>query len=156
VRLPWPGLAGGGLAVLLGAIGLITAAVPQSSGAQPAMVSGSVTVSDAKVLVPQHGSHDTVGSFTVDNTTAHSDRVVYVQTGAGESAKLLSAAGKPLRSGVVVPAHGTLTLRPGGTHVSIGGIIGSLVAGQSVNVEVDLAHAGPVDVVAKVSPRGGK
>jgi hypothetical protein len=40
--------------------------------------------------------------------------------------------------------------------VSIGGIIGSLVAGQSVNVEVDLAHAGPVDVVAKVSPRGGK
>lgn len=152
MRLPWPGVAGGAVAVALGAAGLIAAAVPQSSGAPPSSP-GAVTVADAYVRAPVPPAKEAAAYFTVYNTTDRPDRITGVQTGAGATATLHSAAMKEM-PGAVVPAHGRLVLHTGGMHVMIGQLFGRLAPGQFVNIEVDMAHAGAIDVVAKVIPYG--
>ena len=152
MRLPWPGVAGGVAAVALGAAGLIAAAVPQSSGVGAA-APGAVTVADAYVRAPIPPVRQAAAYFTVYNTTDRADRITGVQTGAGATAQLHSAAMQPV-SAAVVPAHGKLVLHTGGMHVMIGGLFGRLMPGQDVNIEVDFARAGAIDVVAKVIPYG--
>jgi copper(I)-binding protein len=152
MRLPWPGVAGGVVAVALGAAGLIAAAVPQSSGAVAASP-GAVTVANAFVRAPVPPAKEAAAYFTVYNTTSAPDRITGVQTGAGATAALHGASMKPL-SGAVVPAHGKLVLRTGGMHVMIGQLFGRLRPGQFVNIDVTFVHAGSIDVVAKVLPYG--
>jgi copper(I)-binding protein len=159
MRLPWPGVAGGAVAVALGAAGLIAAAVPSSSGAAAAS-QGAVTVADAYVRAPVPPATEAAAYFTVYNTTGAPDRITGVQSGAGATAALHNASMQEL-PGAVVPAHGKLVLRTGGMHVMIGHLFGKLAPGQFVNIEVDMAHAGAIDVVAKVirygaTPPGGK
>lgn len=153
MRLPWPGVAGGVVAVALGAAGLIAAAVPQSSGAVASSGPGAVTVADAYVRAPVPPVKEAAAYFTVYNTTSRPDRVTGVQTGAGDTASLHNASMRPVAS-ATVPAHGKLVLRAGGLHVMIGHLFGRLQPGQFVNIEVDLQHAGAIDVVAKVIPYG--
>jgi copper(I)-binding protein len=155
MRLPWPGVAGGVVAVALGAAGLIAAAVPQSSGAAPTASSGPgvVTIADAYVRAPVAPAKEAAAYFTVYNTTNAPDRITGVQTGAGATAELHSASMKELSS-ATVPAHGKLTLRTGGMHVMIGQLFGRLRPGQFVNIDVTFVHAGSIDVVAKVLPYG--
>jgi copper(I)-binding protein len=145
--------------VALGAAGLIAAAVPQSSGAAPESP-GVVTMADAYVRAPVPPAKEAAAYFTVYNTTNRPDRITGVQTGAGLTASLHSASMRPLRS-ATVPAHGKLELRAGGMHVMIGQLLGTLTPGQDVNIEVDFARAGAIDVVATViaygaTPPGGK
>lgn len=145
-------LAWSAVAIALGAAGLIAAAVPQSSASSGPSASpgaGEITVTNAYVRANVPGTGTAAGYFTVYNTTSRADRIVSVETGAGESAELHSGTMQPLRS-AVVPAHGTLALHPGGDHLMIEHLLGRLRPGQTVNVEVDFARTGPVDVVAKV------
>jgi copper(I)-binding protein len=53
-------------------------------------------------------------------------------------------------NGVRIPAHGSLVLTTGRAHVMIEHLFGKLVAGQSVNIELDFANAGSIDVAAPV------
>lgn len=157
MRLPWPAVVGGTAAIVLGAAGLIRAAVPQSSAVPVASGPGQVTVADAYVRAPLPPGKVAAAYFTVYNTTSRPDRVVGVLTGAGEAAVLhdeVNGRMVALANGAAVPAHGKLVLRAGGKHVMIEHLFDKLVAGQTVNIEVDFAHAASVDVVAPVIPYG--
>jgi copper(I)-binding protein len=145
------------VAVALGVAGLIVAAVPQSSASSgtpgSARGSGEITVTGAYVRANLPGTHVSAAYFTVYNTTSRPDRIVSVETGAGESAQLHNGNMQPLGA-PVVPAHGKFALHTGHDHLMIYHVLGRLTVGQTVNIEVDFARAGPVDVVAKVIPYG--
>jgi copper(I)-binding protein len=153
VRLAWPQLAGAGVVVAVGAAGLVFAAVPDSPAAAPRST-GQVTVSDAYMRTTLKGATEGVAYFTVDNTTDRPDRIVGVDTGAGLQAMLHGPNMQPLAHPPAVPAHGKLVLHTGGMHVMVEKLLGPLTAGQTVNIEVDFARAGAIDVVAKVIPYG--
>jgi copper(I)-binding protein len=61
-----------------------------------------------------------------------------------------AATMKVLPGGLRIPAFGSVTLSPGKAHVMIEHLLGPLRAGQTVNLELQFANAGPVDVQARV------
>ena len=152
MRVPWPAVAAGAVAVSLGAAGLIRSAMPQSvagpSGAAP------IVVTNAYVRAPVPPTKVAAAYFTVYNTTDKDDRITGVQTGAGARAVLHAIGPDGSMSvdpdGVVVPAHGTLKLSTGKGHVMIEHLFGTLAPGDRVNIELDFRRAGPVEVVAPV------
>ena len=161
MRLPWPAVTGGLLAVVVGVAGLVRAAMPEPVSA-PASPSGpgAVTVVNGYVYAPIPPHTDVAAAyFTVYNTTDRPDRIVSVLSGAGATAMLHTDVGGHMQAmahGAVVPAHGKLVLAPGGVHVMIEHLFGKLAVGQEVNLEVDFASAGAEDVAAKVIPYGAK
>jgi hypothetical protein len=153
MRLPWPAIFGGSLVAVLGAAGLIRGAVPQSSAA-PQAATDPIVVTNAYVRAPVPPTTNAAAYFTVYNTTGSPDRLTDVQSGAGATTVLhatnangsMSAAA----NGVVIPAHGSLVLSTGNGHVMIEHVFGTLAVGETVNLELDFANAGSIDVVAPV------
>lgn len=142
-----------GLVAVAGLAGLIRGAVPQT----PAPVAGGaatepIVVSGAYVREP--ASPDVAAAyFTVHNTTGADDTLTGVVTGAGQDAVVHSDVNGSMTltaSGLRIPPHSSVTLSPGKGHVMIEHLVGALKPGQSVNLELDFAHAGPVVVQAPV------
>jgi copper(I)-binding protein len=156
MRLSWPAIAVGAVVAALGAAGLIRGAVSQSddTAGPSASAAGPIAVTGAYVRANVPPAKDAAVYFTVYNTTATDDRLVSVETGAGESAVVQVAdAGGALHAapaGVLVRAHGSLVLAPGKGRVMIEGVFGTLKPGQSVDLELDFRQAGPISVVAQV------
>jgi copper(I)-binding protein len=156
MRLPWPAVVGGTLVVALGATGLVRGAVPQSlaSGSSGPSAAGPIVVTGAYVRAPVPPTQIAAAYFTVNNTTGTDDRLLDVSTGAGATAEIHSIAAdgsmQVATNGVRIPAHGSLVLTTGRAHVMIEHLFGKLVAGQSVNIELDFANAGSIDVAAPV------
>jgi copper(I)-binding protein len=155
VRLPWPAVLGGAVVAALGAAGLVRGAMPQPVVAAPSQsAAGPIVVTGAYVRAPVPPSRTAAAYFTVYDTTGTPDRLLDVQTGAGASAVLHTIApnGSMVAApdGVVIPAHGRLVLTTGKGHVMIEGVYGTLRPGQTVNLELDFANAGPIDVAAPV------
>jgi periplasmic copper chaperone A len=92
--------------------------------------------------------------FTVYNTTAKPDRLIDVASGAGATAVLHTTGDNgdmtAARNGAVIPAHGSLTLSTGKGHVMLEQLYGTLKPGQQVNLELDFAAAGSIDITAPV------
>jgi copper(I)-binding protein len=158
MRLPWPALAGGVVVAALGASGLIRGAVPQSVGSSTESSAGPIVVTGAFVRPPIPPSKNAAAYFTVYNTTGQADRLLSVASGAGLDAVLhtTNAQGQMTvqPDGVAIPAHGHLTLAVGKGHVMIEHVTGTLKPGQQVDLELDFATAGPIDVVAPVVDYG--
>jgi copper(I)-binding protein len=155
MRLPWPAVAAGLAVAVLGAGGIVRGAMPQASGSGN---SGSanpnpIVVTGAFVRPPVPPTTNAAAYFTVYNTTGTPDRLLDVASGAGAVA-VLHTAGMTPTNGVVIPAHGRLTLSPGKGHVMIEQVTGTLKAGQHVNLELDFANAGSIDVTAVVIDYG--
>jgi len=153
VRLPWPALAGGLVVAALGASGLVRGAMPQSS-ATGSSTSAPIVVTGAYVRPPLPPAKTAAVYFTVYNTTSKPDRLVGVEAGVGTDAVLHTGGMTPQAGGVLVPAHGRLTLSVGRGHVMIEGVTEPLKAGDQVNIELDFANAGALDVSAPVVPLG--
>jgi copper(I)-binding protein len=153
MRLPVPALVAGLLVAALGVAGLIRAAVPQSS-ASTGTAAAPIVVTNAYVRPPPTpAEHTATAYFTIYNTTGTADTLQSVVTGAGASAVLQVISGGQLRvvPGLVVPAHGSVSLGAGTGRAVISGLFGTLKAGQSVNLELTFAHAGPIEVTATVT-----
>jgi len=75
-------------------------------------------------------------------------------SGAGASAGLHYVIDGQMTAttSITVPAKANLALAPATGHVMISGLYGPIVAGQTINLELNFANAGPVDVAAKVIP----
>jgi hypothetical protein len=151
---------GGVLIAAVGAAGLVRGAMPQSHASTAAAPSaaGPIAVTGAYVVAPVPPTQTAAAYFTVYNTTGTPDRLTSVQTGAGALAELHTVAPDGTMSaaanGVVIPAHGSLTLSVGKGHVMIEQLFGKLEVGQTVNIELDFQNAGAIDVVAPVVPLG--
>jgi len=139
---------------VVGFAGLIRGAMPQAaSGGIGGAATDPIVVSGAYVREP--ASPDVAAAyFTVYNTTGTDDTLTSVATGAGQSASVMTedASGgmQELATGLRIPAHSSVTLKPGKGHVMIEHLVGALRPGQYVNLELDFANAGPVNVSAPV------
>ena len=154
MRLPWPALAAGVAVAAVGASGLIRGAMPQSSASGPSTNVSPIVVTGAFVRPPLPPNQTAAAYFTVYNTTGQDDRLVSVETGAGTDAVLHTSGMRPAPDGVVVPAHGRVVFAVGQGHVMIEGVTGTLKPGQQVNLELDFARAGSVEVAAPVVAYG--
>lgn len=158
MRMPWPAVLAGSMLVAVGTAGLIRGAVPaavatggSSTPAPP------IVVSNAYVRQPAPPTDAAAAYFTVYNTTARNDTLTSVASGAGASAVLHTIVNGQMTAavgGVVIPAHGDLVLSAGNGHVMIEQLFGTLLPGQSVNLELVFANAGPIDVSAPVIALG--
>ncbi len=105
--------------------------------------------------VRQPASPDVAAAyFTVYNTTAVADTLVSAATGAGEESVLHTETNGDMidtpERGVVIPAHGSVVFKPTTGHVMIEKLIGTLLPGQTVDIELTFANAGQVVVQAPV------
>jgi copper(I)-binding protein len=138
------------LAGLAGFAGLIRGAVPLAAAGSGGVASDPIVVSGAYVREP--ASPDVAAAyFTVYNTTGSDDTLTQVHTGAGADNELHANGSMTMTpGGLRIPAHSSVTLSPGKGHVMIERIYGTLEPGQTVDIELDFAKAGPVIVEAKV------
>jgi copper(I)-binding protein len=159
MRLPWPAVVGGVAVAALGATGLIRGAVPQAQGAgDTGSTTGPIVVTGAYVRPNVPPTRNAAAYFTVYNTTDKPDRLLSVASGAGADSVLHTTADNGAMNvapdGVAVPARASLTLSPGKGHVMIEQVAGVLKPGQHVNLELDFANAGAIDITATVVPFG--
>jgi copper(I)-binding protein len=154
VTRPPLSLVAAAVVVLVGLIGLVRGAVPQSvagpSTGQDAPA--GLVVGGAYVREPANGV-TAAAYFTVYNPTGTADQLLSVTSGAGGQTSLHTEAADgsmQTMTGLAVPAHGSLALTPGKGHVMIEKLYGPLKAGQSVNLQLSFAHAGQLLVTAPV------
>lgn len=155
MRLPLPAVVAGLAVAALGAAGLVRAAVP--SGSDGGTAAAPITVTGAFVRAPAPPNEEAAAYFTVHNNTGTADRLIAVVTGAAHESMLHEDAGGrmvPLPAGARVPAHGTLVLTAGQDHVMLEHLVGTMRAGQSVQLTLTFQHAGTVDVTAPVIAPG--
>lgn len=57
---------------------------------------------------------------------------------------------RPVDGGFTVPAHGSLTLEPGGNHIMLMGLASDLVAGDEVSITLTLTDGSTLSVTAPV------
>jgi periplasmic copper chaperone A len=152
MRIPWLAVLGGTLVAVVGAVGLIRGAVPVATAGGNSD-SPPIVVTSAYVREPAPPTHAAAAYFTVYNTTARADRLTFVYSGAGATSELHTIVNGKMTAAAnnaVIPARGSLVLAPGKGHVMIEQLFGKLVPGQSVNLELVFANAGPIDITAPV------
>lgn len=150
MRLPWPAVVGGSLVALVGAAGLIRAAVPENApGATPGIV-----VSGAFMRAPVPPTTVAAAYFTVTNNGSAADRLESVSTDAGPTAAL-HADGPDgtmamLGTGVQIPAHGRLVLTTGQTHVMVENVYPRVKAGTTAHLTLHFQDAGTIEIAVPV------
>ena len=113
-----------------------------------AVTTGSVTVRAAYALPPFTNSPMPV-YLTIDNTGAVPDSLLGVSSPIAAHA-MLHGGGMEGMAVLVVPANGSLTLRPGATHLMLEPPLPEFARGDSVQVTLRLAQAGELSVWAVV------
>jgi copper(I)-binding protein len=141
----------GVVVAVVGVVGLVRGAMPQSVAANRGPTI-PIVVTNAWLREPVPPTDAVAVYFTVYNTTSQADTLESVVSGAGSSAVLHTVIDGQMTAteSVIVPAKGQLVLKPGGGHLMITGLYGKIKKGQIVDVELNFANAGPVDVAAKV------
>jgi hypothetical protein len=145
--------AGAVMVALAGAVALARGAMPQAAATGSATSSSPpIVISGAYLRQPASPSLAAV-YLTIYNTTGTPDTLNSVTSGSGEESSVHSEVGSTMvenTSGLVIPAHSSVILKPTTGHIMIQNLYGTLTAGQTVNLELDFAHAGPVLVTAPV------
>jgi periplasmic copper chaperone A len=135
------------LVALLGAAALARGAVPQAAASRgAAATSPPIVVTGAYVRVPASPSLAAV-YLTIYNTTSEPDTLTAAIPGFGESATIHSEVNGTMvenATGLVIPAHSSVTLKPTTGHIMVENLYGTLSPGQTVNLELDFFYAGPV------------
>jgi len=103
------------------------------------------------------------GYLVVKNTGDAPDRLVSATSPAAGRVEIHEMSIKdgvmvmrPLKDGLVVPAHGEVALKPGGYHIMLMDLKGPIVMDKPVAATLVFEKAGKVDVVFKVAPVGSK
>ena len=139
--------------ILFACVGL-AAMVPGTPAA--AADQASVTVSDAWVREAGSVQMNTAAFMTIRNTSTADVAIVSVRTPAAKVAELheMRDDGGVMRmrkvDRLVVPAQGTLTLKPGGLHVMLFQLTAPLKAGATVALEFQTADGASLTVSAPV------
>jgi copper(I)-binding protein len=162
----------------LGIVGLARAAMPQGasagadstssvhsqmdmsgmSGMTPGADTGGVTSADGSItitgaFVREPASPDVAAAYFTVHDSGHADTLVSVVSGAGQQTTLHQDKGTSMidvPNGIPIPADSAVSLTTGGYHVMISQLIGTLKAGQTVDLQLNFAKAGTVNVVAPV------
>ena len=140
----------------LGACGLAISAALLSACGDPLLgriessgvTAGSLVVRGAYALPPFTNSPMPI-YLTIDNTGSAPDSLLGVSSPIATHA-MLHGGGMEGMAALVVPAHGSLNLRPGETHLMLEPPLPEFARGDSVQVTLRLAHAGELSVWAVV------
>ena len=143
------------LFVLL-AVALVACGSPGTASSTPAP-GGSLVVHNAWIRAANEGGL-TAAYLTIVNGSATDDALLSV--GAPHLAASVSLhetttgddgmTGMHHAPSIAIPANGTVALAPGGYHVMLEGLQRDLVAGETVQLALVFAQAGPVTVDAQV------
>jgi copper(I)-binding protein len=143
------------LAVVLGACSGPSGA---TGSASPGSGGSAITVRDAWVR-PAAAGAQSAAYLTITNAGA-ADRLVAVKCTIAASAMLHQTTTDPsgmtgmsMIKDVPIPAGGSVTLEPGGTHIMLTGLSQALVEGSAVELGLVFQSAGTVTVSAAVATR---
>lgn len=137
----------------MAAVAVVVAAC--GGGAPPA--GGPMRVTGA--FVPEPAGNVAAAYFTLANGTGRDDTLVAVSSPAADVTVLHvteivdGVARMTERDGVPVPAGGSVTLAPGGTHVMLLGV-DPVVEGQTIELTLRFDHAPPLTIEAPVTALG--
>jgi periplasmic copper chaperone A len=152
-------------AALLAVLALVVLALAAPSLAAPAAArphpgaAKDIVVSQAVVRASLGGSPNSAAYMTIDNRGGRPDRLVSVDCACADQAQvhLSRMAGGMMTmepaGPVVVPAHGRVSLAPGGLHVMLMGLKGPLVDGRRQTMVLTFERAGPMRVGFQVRAR---
>ncbi len=137
--------------------------------AEPPVTVGDIIITEAWARATPPGAVTAAGYLTIVNNGAADDRLLSVTTAVAETGDLHEMAMadgrmtmRPLADGLVVPAGGTVVLRPGAAHLMFVGIGDGLAEGTIVEVTLTFANAGTVSVnlvvfrIGSPGPGGGQ
>lgn len=119
------------------------------------------TVTDAWAAATAEGVRVSAGYMTVANPGAADDKIIAASTPAAGKTELhlmeKDAAGvmkmRMADGGVAVPAGGSVSFAPGGTHLMFFELPAQLKEGGTIPVTLTFEKAGPVEVQFAVKPR---
>jgi copper(I)-binding protein len=113
-----------------------------------AETTGALTVHTVYALPPFTDAPMPV-YLTIDNTAAIPDSLLEVRS-AVSARVMLHGGGMEGLHALVVPAGGSLVLRPGETHLMLEPPLPTFVRGDSLQVTLRFAHAGELSAWARV------
>lgn len=115
-----------------------------------------VTVSDAWVKAAESGM---TGEFGVLTNNGETDATIVSGTSPAaavvELHEVADGVMKETDGGFVVPAGGSLTMEPGGYHVMLMQLTGSIAAGDEVTTVLECADGGSVEILATAKEFAG-
>ena len=146
------------------AFGLIAALMISTAAHAHGVTHGSIEIIHPNIPQPAAGAKTAAGYMGISNEGAEADRLVGVETAAAEKAELhiseINAEGvstmRHLHDGIEIPAGDTVVLEPGGMHVMLMGLTGTLTEGDMVKATLVFEHAGKVEMEFMVDPPGGE
>ena len=129
-------------------------------GAAPALAqefrAGDIVIENPWARATPKGTEVGSGYLTIQNKGAAADRLTggTADFAAVEVHQMTSANGvsqmRELKDGLTIPAHGSVTLAPGGYHLMFTHLAHPLTKGESVKATFNFEHAGPLEVEFKV------
>ncbi|QWD40456.1 copper chaperone PCu(A)C [Polynucleobacter paneuropaeus] len=126
--------------------------------AQEAKV-GSIKIENAYTRATAPGQQVAGGFMKIENKGA-ADQLISASSPAAGEVQLhqMSMEGNVMKMGqvkdIVVPANGSVDLKPGGYHIMLMNIKAPLKAGETVPVKLKFAKAGEVEVKLPVNAVG--
>jgi len=144
--------------IVIGLISLSAVAFTAGAFAQNAKV-GSVQIENAYTRATVPGQQVAGGFMKIENKGA-ADQLISASSPVSGEVQLheMAMEGNVMRmrqvKEVVVPAGGTVELKPGGLHLMFINIKAPLTAGETVPVKLKFAKAGEVEVKMPVNVTG--
>jgi copper(I)-binding protein len=131
-------------------------AIGGCAASAPSASASTVAIANAWVR-PASAGGTSAAYLTINNTGATADTLLAVHCTIAGSVMLHETStdasgmtGMDMIESLPVPAGGSVTLAPGGTHVMIGGLTRSIAAGEQIQLEFVFQHAGTIRVAAGV------
>ncbi|MBF6170600.1 copper chaperone PCu(A)C [Nocardia blacklockiae] len=144
-----------GVAAAAFVVPVLVAGCSSEQAAAPAAQANSVVVTEQWIKAADQGMSAAFGELTnssdaeaqiVDATSPASARMEIHETVAAEGGKVM----RPKAGGLVVPAHGSVSLAPGADHLMFMDLTGPLRTGAEVPVTVKFADGSSATFTAQV------
>jgi copper(I)-binding protein len=122
------------------------------------LFAASLVVRDAWVRESLRPGSTSAAYLTLDNPTAEPITITGITVAGAGRAEIHAMTGPPTAASMhqvtslVVPAHGSVTLQPGGTHVMLFGVDPAYAVGRTVTLTVSTAGRPPQTASALVRP----
>jgi hypothetical protein len=125
---------------------------------------GSVSIINPYSRATPSGAMTGAGYMNIKNTGEEDDRLISASCGCASKAEVHEMSNnnnvmsmRHMTEGLIIPAGGEVTLKPGGYHIMFMGLKKSFVADDIVKATLTFEKAGEVIISLKVmSLRGGK
>ncbi len=144
------------------AFGLITALLISTAAHAHGVTAGDIEIIHPNIPQPAATAKAAGGFMGIANSGAEADRLIGVETDASAKAELhiseVGADGVAKMThldSIEIPAGDTVLLEPGGLHVMLMGLKGTLTEGDMVKATLIFEHAGRIEVEFMVDPPRG-